>query len=49
MRTIQCTHPPHHYNGSNDIIEHSVDSNTKNALTPPLAVHSRHVTTNPLW
>ena len=31
------------------LVEHSVGSNTNNAWTPPLAVHSRHVTTKPLW
>ena len=30
------------------LVEHSVGSNTNNAWTPPLAVHSRHVTTKPL-
>ena len=29
-------------------IEHSVGSNSNNAWTPPLAVHSQHVTTKPL-
>ena len=31
------------------LVEHSVGSNTNNAWTLPLAVHSRHVTTKPLW
>ena len=31
------------------LVEHSVGSNTNNAWTPPLAVHSRHVATKPLW
>ena len=29
--------------------EHSVGSNTNNVWTPPLTVHSWHVTTKPLW
>ena len=31
------------------LVEHYVGSNTNNAWTPPLAVHSWHVTTKPLW
>ena len=34
---------------SNMNVQHSVGSNTNNAWTPPLAVHSRHVATKPLW
>ena len=30
-------------------VEHSVGSKIKNAWTPPLAVHNRHVVTKPLW
>ena len=30
-------------------VEHSVGSNTNNVWTPPLAVHSQHVATKPLW
>ena len=31
------------------LVEHSVSSNTNNAWTPPLTVHSGHVTIKPLW
>ena len=31
------------------LVEHSVGSNTNNAWTPPLAVHSQHVAKKPLW
>ena len=31
------------------LVEHSVGSNTSNAWTPSLAVHSRYVTTKSLW
>ena len=31
------------------LIEHSVVSNTNNVWTPPLAIHSQHVATKPLW
>ena len=31
------------------LVEHSVVSNTSNSRTSPLAVHSRHVATKPLW
>ena len=31
------------------LVEHSVRSHTTNACTPPLAIHSPHVSTKPLW
>ena len=31
------------------LVEHSLGSNTNDARTPPLAIHSRHVVTKPLW
>ena len=31
------------------LLEHSVGSNANNTQTLPLAVHSRHVATKPLW
>ena len=31
------------------LVEHSVGSNTNKAWTPPLAIHSRHVASKPLW
>ena len=56
MKTIQCAHPPHHHNGfvATCRWRSSVTASGGVSWRPvvewrPLAVHSRHVTTKPLW
>ena len=52
MKTIQCAHPPHHHNGFVVTCRLWTASGGVHAwlvLEPTLAVHSRHVTTKPLW
>ena len=46
MKTIQCTHSPHHHNGFATTCRLWMATGIS---TPPLAVHSRRVATKPLW
>ena len=46
MKTIQCAHSPHHHNGFAATCRLWTATGIS---TPPLAVHSRHVATKPLW
>ena len=48
LEPTECSTSPIHA-PSLVLVEHSVGSNTNNACTPPLAVHSRHVPSKPLW